>query len=120
MHRFDSGVPKCFSDSQSELRHFIDRGLWCVRCNIADQAGGYLRGDQGSQFGGRAARDPTTWLRFLDRVTLESWGEIVDATVAAAKSGDTQARAWLTAYLLGKPQVEAPTPLAVTADNWER
>lgn len=49
----------------------------------------------------------------LDRVTLETWGEIVDATVASAKSGDTQARAWLAAYLLGKPQVEAPTPLAV-------
>jgi hypothetical protein len=49
----------------------------------------------------------------LDRVTLETWVEVIDATVAAAKSGDTQARAWLAAYLLGKPQAEAPTPLAV-------
>ena len=49
----------------------------------------------------------------LDRVTLEIWGEIVDATVAAAKSGDARARAWLADFLVGKPQVEAPTPLAV-------
>jgi len=49
----------------------------------------------------------------LDRVTLETWGEIIDATVAAAKSGDARARAWLADYLIGKPQVEAPTPLAV-------
>ena len=49
----------------------------------------------------------------LDRVTLETWTEIVDATVAAAKSGDARARVWLADYLVGKPQVEAPTPLAV-------
>src|SRR6516164_7009161 len=49
----------------------------------------------------------------LDRVTLETWTEIVDATVAAAKSGDARARVWLADYLVGKPQVEAPAPLAV-------
>jgi hypothetical protein len=49
----------------------------------------------------------------LDRVTLETWGEVIDATVAAAKSGDAQARTWLAAYLVGKPQAEAPTPLAL-------
>src|SRR5215469_11565465 len=49
----------------------------------------------------------------LDRVTIDTWNEIVDATVAAAKSGDARARAWLAEYLVGKPQVEAPTPLAV-------
>ena len=49
----------------------------------------------------------------LDRVTLDTWNEIIDATVAAAKSGDARARAWLAEYLVGKPQVEARTPLAV-------
>ena len=49
----------------------------------------------------------------LDRVTLDAWNEIIDATIAAAKSGDARARAWLAEYLVGKPQVEAPTPLAV-------
>ena len=43
----------------------------------------------------------------LDRVTLDTWNEIIDATVAAAKSGDARARAWLADYLVGKPQVEA-------------
>jgi len=38
------------------------------------------------------------------RLRCTAWrNEIVDATVAAAKSGDARARAW----------VEAPTPLAV-------
>ena len=51
----------------------------------------------------------------LDRVPLDTWGEVIDATVAKAKDGDAQARAFLAAYLVGKPQHEAPAPLAVTA-----
>lgn len=51
----------------------------------------------------------------LDRVPLETWGEVVDATVAKAKDGDAQARAFLAAYLVGKPAHDAPEPLAVTA-----
>lgn len=51
----------------------------------------------------------------LDRVTLETWGEVIDATVTRAKDGDAQARAFLAAYLVGKPEVKAPAPLDVTA-----
>jgi hypothetical protein len=51
----------------------------------------------------------------LDRVTLETWGEVIDATVAKAKAGDAQARAFLASYLVGKPQHDAPEPLDVTA-----
>lgn len=51
----------------------------------------------------------------LDRVTLETWGDVIDATVAKAKIGDAQARAFLAAYLVGKPQHVAPEPLTVTA-----
>ena len=50
----------------------------------------------------------------LDRVTLETWGEVIDATVAKAKDGDAQARAFLAAYLVGKPAHDAPAPLTVT------
>lgn len=50
----------------------------------------------------------------LDRVTLETWGEVIDATVTRAKDGDAQARSFLAAYLVGKPAHEAPEPLAVT------
>ncbi|MES2403173.1 MAG: hypothetical protein V4567_02420 [Pseudomonadota bacterium] len=53
----------------------------------------------------------------LDRVTLETWGEVIDATIAKAKDGDATARAFLAAYLVGKPTHEAPTPLRVTAQR---
>ncbi len=49
----------------------------------------------------------------LDRVTLETWGEVIDATVTKAKQGDAQARAWLAHYVVGRPASEAPTPLQV-------
>ena len=51
----------------------------------------------------------------LDRVTLDTWGDVIDATVAKAKDGDAQARAFLATYLIGKPDVKAPAPLDVTA-----
>lgn len=53
----------------------------------------------------------------LDRVTLETWGEVVDATVARAKDGDAQARAFLAQYLVGKPAHEAPEPLTIAAQR---
>lgn len=54
----------------------------------------------------------------LDRVPLETWGEVVDATVTKAKDGDAQARAFLASYLVGKPQHDAPEPLTVTAQRF--
>lgn len=51
----------------------------------------------------------------LDRVTLDTWGEVIDATVARAKEGDAQARSWLAGYLVGRPATEAPAPLDVVA-----
>lgn len=61
-------------------------------------------------------RTQSDYLRaILDRVTLETWGEVIEATVTRAKAGDTQARAFLAAYLVGKPATDAPTPLAVMA-----
>ncbi len=51
----------------------------------------------------------------LDRVPSDTWGEVIDATVAKAKEGDAQARAFLAAYLVGKPTTEAASPLTVTA-----
>lgn len=59
-------------------------------------------------------RTQSDYLRMLlDRVTLETWGEVIDATVARAKEGDAQARAWLASYLMGRATTEAPAPLAV-------
>lgn len=49
----------------------------------------------------------------LDTVTPNDWREVVAATLAAAKQGDAQARAWLAHYLIGKPATPAPSALTV-------
>lgn len=53
----------------------------------------------------------------LDTVTLEDWQDVVSSTLAAAKQGDAQARAWLGQYLVGKPAGKAPTPLTVVVQQ---
>lgn len=59
-------------------------------------------------------RTQSDYLRtLLDRVTLETWGEVVDSTVTRAKAGDAQARVFLASYLVGKPATDAPTPLRI-------
>ncbi len=52
----------------------------------------------------------------LDTVTLDDWQDVV-STLAAAKQGDAQARAWLAQYLVGKPAGKAPTPLTVVVQQ---
>ena len=49
----------------------------------------------------------------LDTVTPNDWREVVAATLAAAKQGDAQARAWLAHYLIGRPTTPAPSALTV-------
>ena len=53
----------------------------------------------------------------LEAVTLDDWREVVNHAKAMAKSGDPQARAWLTQYLMGKPAGSAPTPLTVVVQQ---
>jgi hypothetical protein len=53
----------------------------------------------------------------LETVTLEDWQDVVSSTLAAAKQGDAQARAWLAQYLVGKPVGKAPTPLTVVVQQ---
>lgn len=53
----------------------------------------------------------------LDMVSLEDWRDVVSSTLAAAKQGDAQARAWLAHYLVGKPAGKAPTPLTVVVQQ---
>lgn len=87
---------------------------------IADISRPRKRGSKPGELRGRAPHRRTQsdyMAALLDRVTLETWGEVIDATVAAAKSGDAQARVWLAAYLVGRPKAEAPSPLAVTAER---
>lgn len=53
----------------------------------------------------------------LNTVTLDDWQDVVNSTLAAAKQGDAQARAWLAQYLVGKPAGKAPTPLTVVVQQ---
>ena len=46
----------------------------------------------------------------LDAVTFDDWRDVVNAALLAAKQGDQSARAWLGQYLLGRPEMKAPTP----------
>lgn len=54
----------------------------------------------------------------LDTVSLEDWRDVVNGALQSAKDGDTQARAWLAQYLVGKPEGKAPTPLTVVVQQW--
>ncbi len=53
----------------------------------------------------------------LDTVTLEDWRGVVAGALQLAKDGDSQARAWLAQYLVGKPTGKAPTPLTVVVQQ---
>ena len=53
-------------------------------------------------------------LQYVATAAFRRCGGNIPRSVAAAKSGDARARAWLAAYRVGKPQVEAPTPLVWT------
>jgi len=53
----------------------------------------------------------------LDTVTLDDWRDVVAGALNLAKGGDSQARAWLAQYLVGKPETKAPTPLTVVVQQ---
>ena len=53
----------------------------------------------------------------LDEVSEDDWREVVRAAVHEAKSGDPSARAFLSAYLIGRPAATAPTPLTVVVQQ---
>jgi hypothetical protein len=53
----------------------------------------------------------------LGAVTLEDWRDVVNGAKTAAKAGDSQARAWLAQYLIGRPEGKAPTPLTVVVQQ---
>jgi hypothetical protein len=53
----------------------------------------------------------------LDAVTLDDWRGVVTGALQAAKSGDPQARNWLAQYLVGRPEMKAPTPLNIVVQQ---
>ena len=55
----------------------------------------------------------------LDAVSADDWREVVTGAVQLAKGGDPQARAWLSNFLIGKPESTAPTPINVVVGQWQ-
>ena len=55
----------------------------------------------------------------LDSVSADDWREVCKNTVQLAKDGDPQARAWLSNFLIGKPESKAPTPINVVVGQWQ-
>jgi hypothetical protein len=53
----------------------------------------------------------------LEAVTLEDWRAVVNNAKTLAQTGDSQARAWLAQYLMGKAAGSAPTPLTVVVQQ---
>jgi hypothetical protein len=53
----------------------------------------------------------------LETVTLEDWRGVVNNAKTLAQAGDSQARAWLAQYLMGKAAGSAPTPLTVVVQQ---
>lgn len=53
----------------------------------------------------------------LEAVTLDDWRAVVNNAKTLAQAGDSQARAWLAQYLMGKPVGSAPTPLTVVVQQ---
>lgn len=53
----------------------------------------------------------------LDEVSEDDWRDVVRAAVREAKAGDASARAFLSAYLIGRPAAIAPTPLTVVVQQ---
>jgi len=53
----------------------------------------------------------------LDAVTLDDWRGVVTGALQAAKGGDPQARNWLAQYLVGRPEMKAPTPLNIVVQQ---
>ncbi len=51
-----------------------------------------------------------------DACPLETWRDIVQKAVDLAKTGDPQARAWLSKYLCGASNLEASVPQPTTAE----
>ena len=53
----------------------------------------------------------------LEAVTLEDWRAVVNNAKTLAQAGDSQARAWLAQYLMGKPAGNAPSPMTVVVQQ---
>lgn len=68
-----------------------------------DEKGRFLPGNKASP--GRPPRQTEgDYLTVItSRISMETWGKVVDRALKDALAGDHRARAWLADYLIGKP-----------------
>ena len=73
------------------------------------KAGTFAPGNSGGP--GRPRRDTEReYLTVLsDACPLDAWRKIVEKAVEDAQRGDTSARAWLTTFVVGRPEKVAPS-----------
>src|SRR5262245_42442662 len=63
--------------------------------------GRFANGNPGGPGRPRRAIERQYLAALSDAISIEDWQEVVKATVALAKQGDSKARDWLTRYLIG-------------------
>ena len=64
---------------------------------------GAAKGNRGGPGRPKRSTEERYLSALIRRVTAKDWQVVVDTAVARAKAGDTQARKWLSDYLLGPP-----------------
>ncbi len=80
---------------------------------VRDNHGRFTLGDGGGPGRPRRQTEANYLLALMEACPLDTWREVVQAAVVAAKDGDAKAREWLAKYLIGEPKHQTPTPTAV-------
>lgn len=75
--------------------------------------GRFTKGNAGGPGRPRRQTEASYLQVMMENVPLESWGEIIQSAVTAARAGDPKSREWLARYLVGEPATVALTPEAV-------
>jgi hypothetical protein len=76
------------------------------------QNGRFLPGNPGGPGRPRRAIEADYLAALSEAVPIESWRAVIAKAVEQARDGDSKARAWLGAYLIGKPTGDALLKLA--------
>ena len=78
-----------------------------------DSQGRFLIGHPGGPGRPRRATEAGYLEVLMEACPLERWRGVVERAIVDAEGGDPQARQWLAAYLIGRPDAKAPSPLTV-------
>ena len=79
--------------------------------------GQFQKGNPGGPGRPKRATEGAYLRALTDACPPDTWREICEAQVSAARSGDSKAAAWLCRYLMGNPAPGALADLAWIADR---